>query len=590
MNFIDLPRKRDGAFMGLWRTRRGVLLASAGVLLVGTLAAMSVAVVQRAAPPVLVVNAAPEALTLALPRPARAEPDSAALLLAAVAALRPDPVVVRIEPIPFAAPLPESAPRIAVAPARMDAVMSTKAGHDVIVPQPPLEIVTALPLPDADLFLRNATTVAVLAPDAATPRPVRRPASVVAIAQASAPARPQRRPVVLASAEAPQRPLPRPGAAALAPTLVSFAPQPRPALLVQAASQPAAQPVPLVEAVVIEAAVAEAMVASAAPAVSPQPRSRPARVLLAAASARHAATVAEPAAPQRVALRDPVAAPPSGNLAEAIARAPQAANCPTQLARGIPRRSGSAASGSQFGAALGNASGTERDQMVVREVLSGNVPQFLRALTPVTLTGTGTSGKTVAITVCVTPDYVAVGDNDDFLRVPMGLPEAAQIADRLGFMLPTTRIVDAIYSQAGVRLAPRPMQAGPQMSSTSYLRQHNATIEGQTNAAGLRNGTLVAGIKKDLVLTNALRRARGQVAIYGWHQPNGRPIQPLTTVHGQHYSDYSHGVRLVSQTAYLNGRAVPLADLLEDRDYAQIISSEGPIAAPRTLLASLYTR
>jgi hypothetical protein len=49
-------------------------------------------------------------------------------------------------------------------------------------------------------------------------------------------------------------------------------------------------------------------------------------------------------------------------------------------------------------------------------------------------------------------------------------------------------------------------------------------------------------------------------------------------------------VRLVSQTAYLNGRAVALADLLEDRVYAQIISSEGPIAAPRTLLASLYTR
>jgi hypothetical protein len=585
VSFFDLPRKRDGAFVGLWRTRRGLLLTTAGALLVGTAAALSVVVVQRSVHPVTVTNAAPELVVLALPRPARAEPDSAVMLLAAVSALRPDPVVVRDEPIPFAAPLPEPAPHIAVAPAPMDVAMSTKAERDVIAPQPPLNVVTALPLPAAELFLRDAIAVAVLAPDALTPRPALRPASVASNARQGAPARPQPRPVVLVSAEAPQRPLPRPSAVASVPTLASLSPQPRPALFVQAASALVAPPMPSVEA-----AVAEAMIATAAPAVSPLPRSRPARVLLAAASARHAATVAEPPAPQRVALREPVAAPPNGDLAEAIARAPQAADCPSQLARGIPRRSGSAASGSQFGAALGNASGTERDQMVVREVLSGNVPQFLRALTPVTLTGTGTSGKTVAITVCVTPDYVAVGDNDDFLRVPMGLPEAAQIADRLGFMLPTTRIVDAIYSQAGVRLAPRPMQAGPQMSSTNYLRQHNATIEGQTNAAGLRNGTLVAGIKKDLVLTNALRRARGQVAIYGWHQPNGRPIQPLTTVHGQHYSDYSHGVRLVSQTAYLNGRAVALADLLEDRVYAQIISSEGPIAAPRTLLASLYTR
>ncbi|MDZ4118697.1 hypothetical protein [Phaeovulum sp.] len=619
MNFFDLSRRRDRGFVGLWRTHRGVLLASVGVLIVGTAAALTVPAALRAArsdaAPV-VLAALPEMPTLALPRPVLAEPDNAASLLAAVAALSPDPVVVRVEPLTMAAPLPEQTP------APIAVTMSSKALADAAFAKTVSpEIVTALPLPATELLpppLPEVFAVTVLLASAETPRPALRPAAVAARAAANAPARPQPRPVRLEVAAAttsavPLRPLPRPAqrfAAAPVTWAAPLRPQPRPALTSLAVATPAAparpSPRPFVPAQVVQSAaqlpvapvspasqaIEEAVavaVASAAPEVSPPPRLRPARVLLAATAARQAAAAVAPREVQAVALREPVA-PPSGALEDALARAPAAADCPSQLARGIPRRAGSAATGSEFGAALGNANGSERDQMIVREVLSGNVPQFLRALTPVTLSGTSSAGKPVTITVCVTPDYVAVGDNADFLRVPMGLPEAAQIADRLGFMLPTTRIVDAVFAQAGVRLAPRPMEAGPQMTSTSYFRQHNATIDGQSSAVGLRNGQLVAGIKKDLVLTNALRRSPGQVAIYGWHQPNGRPIQPLTTVHGQHYSDYSHGVRLVSQTAYLNGRAVALSDLLEDRVYAQIISSEGPIAAPRTLLASLYTR
>ncbi len=91
MSFFDLPRKRDGAFVGLWRTRRGLLLTTAGALLVGTAAALSVVVVQRSVHPVTVTNAAPELVVLALPRPARAEPDSAVMLLAASRSRLPRP-------------------------------------------------------------------------------------------------------------------------------------------------------------------------------------------------------------------------------------------------------------------------------------------------------------------------------------------------------------------------------------------------------------------------------------------------------------------------------------------------------------------
>ncbi len=76
------------------------------------------------------------------------------------------------------------------------------------------------------------------------------------------------------------------------------------------------------------------------------------------------------------------------------------------------------------------------------------------------------------------------------------------------------------------------------------------------------------------------------MAIYGWHRGNGKPIQPLSTVHQQSYADYSHGIRLVSDTAFVNDRPVSLTQLLADPAYAPILSSEGPIRDPMALLAS----
>ncbi len=40
-------------------------------------------------------------------------------------------------------------------------------------------------------------------------------------------------------------------------------------------------------------------------------------------------------------------------------------------------------------------------------------------------------------------------------------------------------------------------------------------------------GKLIAGHKKDVVITNRLLTMPKRVAIYGWHRPNGSPIQPL---------------------------------------------------------------
>ena len=129
-------------------------------------------------------------------------------------------------------------------------------------------------------------------------------------------------------------------------------------------------------------------------------------------------------------------------------------------------------------------------------------------------------------------------------------------------------------------------EARREMSSTPYFQRHNATVQRQLGATGARQGVLVSGHKKDLVLTNRLEANPGRVAIYGWHRSNGAPIQPLSTVHGAQYADYSHGIRLVSRRAYVNGRAVDLRDLLADGRYAGLVSSEGTITN-RQMLAAL---
>jgi hypothetical protein len=215
--------------------------------------------------------------------------------------------------------------------------------------------------------------------------------------------------------------------------------------------------------------------------------------------------------------------------------------------------SGQRRAGLRLMAALGNGSGSGRDSAIISEALRGNVPDHIRALQPVRFTG-NVGGRQTEIVICVTPDYLAVGSNSDHVRVPLGLPAALRVADAFDMMLPTTRMVDAIYAQADLRLSPRPMNPGPQMSSTDYFLRHDATLDAQMAQAGGRHGVLLAGHKKDLVLANRLASNRGRVAIYGWHRGNGDPIQPLSTVHGEYYADYSHGIRLVSRTAYVNGR------------------------------------
>jgi len=228
--------------------------------------------------------------------------------------------------------------------------------------------------------------------------------------------------------------------------------------------------------------------------------------------------------------------------------------------------------------------GVEREQAVMAELRRGNLPEFLRELQPVRLSVTNGAGETIAATIFVMPDYLAIGSNRDFLYIPMGLDSAIDLAAGLGCILPTPRMVDAIYEQSACRLRPQPLPPGPHMRSTAYYWRHSDMIRRQCRALGLPLGTFVSGHKKDLVLTNRLSRCHGRVAIYGWHRCPGSPIQPLSTIHGARYADYSHGVRLVSTIVLIDGEGRSIYEVLEDPRLAPVLSDEGAIRDVRRIM------
>lgn len=263
-------------------------------------------------------------------------------------------------------------------------------------------------------------------------------------------------------------------------------------------------------------------------------------------------------------------------------------HCIEALTKLIPDRRNGAPRGTEVMRRILHLDGAQRDAVLTGEILSGNMPSFMRDLVPVTVRGKA-NGHPIEITLCVTPDYVAVGDERDFVRVPLGMSAAARVADDLGFLLPTARMVDLIYQQAEMQLPPEPMEPGAAMTTTRYFMQHNVTVARQAGFIGLHPAALVAGIKKDLVISERLRKQPGRVAIYGWHRREGDPIQPLSLVHGADYADYSHGIRLVSRIAFINDRPVELSAVMQDPDIAVIVTGEeGQMRNVRDLLTSLY--
>lgn len=260
----------------------------------------------------------------------------------------------------------------------------------------------------------------------------------------------------------------------------------------------------------------------------------------------------------------------------AIAAAPRGP-CSDSLTQRIPARAVNAVGGRAFAEQIRGLGDDERESRIRGELQAGNIPNFLRRLVPIRLQSPISAGAIVEVVICAAPDYLAIGSDHDFLLMPMRLATALSAASDYGFTLPTTRLVDAIYAQAATHFVPQPLPAGTEMRSTEYSLRHNELVGLQRSELGVSLGALIAGDKKDLVLTNRLQDHLDRVAIYGWHTSDGRPIQGLSTVHGWRYADYSHGVRLISTQVFVDGEPRSIFDVLQDIRLARVLNNEGII-------------
>jgi hypothetical protein len=244
----------------------------------------------------------------------------------------------------------------------------------------------------------------------------------------------------------------------------------------------------------------------------------------------------------------------------------------------IPPRPAGAPTGTQLAAEIAGLPRVDREARILSEITAGNVPGFLREFVPINVSA-NIGGNPVSATYFVSNDYLAAGIERDFVRMPMSPLIAQPIADAFDCLLPTRKMVNDIYTQATTKLAPQPISPSTtDIARMTTMLRHHRIVDGQQGALPLDN--LIGGIKKDVVITTQLPANPNRVAIYGWHQLNGVPIQPLYLGHVDFYADYSHGIRLVYETMLVDGVETPVAQVLADPSLNVLLSDEGVLTTP----------
>ncbi len=238
----------------------------------------------------------------------------------------------------------------------------------------------------------------------------------------------------------------------------------------------------------------------------------------------------------------------------------------------------------------------DMEEQTVAQILAGNVPSALKKFRKITYTVTirhryqsytlegfpdgpvKNETHKYKVEMWVLPDYLAVGNDQDFVRMPMGPLAAQRVADSLYCSLPTTFLSDRIneVSEGRIEIFPfRPV--GDRNMKPLCFEDSNNAINALMRSKGLKFGQFVSGLKKDVVLTTRLENEPDyyrHVAIYGWFHPDGHPQQPLFIRHGNFYSDYSHGIRLIYRTIKIDGKEYDLRAVLEDPFLFRLVSKE----------------
>jgi hypothetical protein len=245
----------------------------------------------------------------------------------------------------------------------------------------------------------------------------------------------------------------------------------------------------------------------------------------------------------------------------------------------INPRKNNALTGSQFFASISDRtlSLKNREKLIFKEIKKGNIPFFLRKLKLMELSDT-IEGDVYRLKFYVLPDYLSIGIDSDYCYVPTTPMLAQKIADFTKTLLPTKIMSDLIYQHATIKLGPQPIPPSNLMTTVPVFIQHNEMVQKQLVGFKKDSSFLIAGNKKDIIISNKIYgEPTSRVVIYGWHQLDGKAIQPVYNKHSNLWVDYSHGVRLVAGKAILNGKSINIKSLLKDKTLNKLFSDEGII-------------
>ncbi|MFO0587699.1 MAG: M15 family metallopeptidase [Polyangiaceae bacterium] len=262
----------------------------------------------------------------------------------------------------------------------------------------------------------------------------------------------------------------------------------------------------------------------------------------------------------------------------------------------IPSRPLNAPLGSVFLQEVAALSLRDREERIVFEIVSGNVPDFLRRTAKITF-GPLATGKP-SLEIQVLPDYLAIGTDDDFVTIPMLAATAQRVALGLGALLPTQNVVDAVFAaaEAKVILEGQLGHGACQdhtMGSIACYVQYEKALKQRRAQAGWQPGRLAAGHKKDIIISadihHPLRPPHAPflpVIIYGGWDGHA-VIQSSTPFHDDAWVDYSHGVRLVDADAKLihadaqhGEESWRVEDILASPEHHRLLSAT-PLLDPR---------
>lgn len=214
-----------------------------------------------------------------------------------------------------------------------------------------------------------------------------------------------------------------------------------------------------------------------------------------------------------------------------------------------------------------------RERKIAEFLQAEALPNFLGPLKPITVV---TRGHTLVYHVM--PDYLCLGEDSDYFHIPMTPPAARDWMAKHGFSLPTKTMVDQIYKQCELKV--KAITFGSLSSEARKLSMENTLVYVDQSKKiqayiGTNRGRLVAGHKKDVVLSNGLLNYPGNVAIYGWFESDGDSIQKLNfKSHVVGYVDYSHGLRMVANNCTLDGQPTTLQRIWSDPSLCYLIHDE----------------